>query len=215
MNIILLGPPGAGKGTQAKQIASEYRIPHVSTGDIFRKNIKENTVLGIKAKDYIDKGELVPDELTVAIVKDRINEDDCKSGFLLDGFPRTVNQADSLNEVLKSMNSKIDHVINIDAPRQSLIQRLTGRRVCKSCGDSYHRKFNPPQKEGICDVCGGNLIQRDDDNLKTVTNRLEVYDKQTAPLINYYKKSDLLYTIDGDKDIDLVFKDVCDILGEH
>lgn len=212
MKIILLGPPGAGKGTQAKQIADKFKIPHISTGDIFRKNIKEKTVLGIKAKDYIDKGKLVPDDLTVAIVKDRINRDDCKSGFLLDGFPRTVNQADSLNEVLKNMNSRINYVINIDVPRKSLIQRLTGRRVCKSCGASYHIKFNSPKKEGICDVCGGNLVQRDDDDLNTVINRLEVYDRQTAPLIDYYKKSDLLCTVDGDKDVDLVFKDICNTL---
>lgn len=215
MNIILLGPPGAGKGTQARDIAEKYGIPHISTGDIFRKNIKEKTALGIKAKEYIDKGELVPDEITIAIVKDRLSQDDCKPGFLLDGFPRTVNQADSLSSVLKEMGTGIEYVINIVVPKKSLIKRLTGRRVCMSCGASYHIEFNPPPKEGICDFCGAPLIQRNDDSLETVTNRLDVYDKQTAPLIDYYKESGLLYSVNGDQNIEMVFKDICNILGEH
>lgn len=215
MRIILLGPPGAGKGTQAKSIAGKYNIPHISTGDIFRKNIKEKTPLGIKAKEYIDKGELVPDEVTVAIVEDRIKQGDCVSGFLLDGFPRTVNQADSLAKALDIMGSKLDSVINIDVPAQALIERLTGRRVCLSCGASFHIIFNPPLKDGICDACGSKLIQREDDSEATVRNRLEVYNNQTAPLIDYYKKIGILQTIDGEQDIDKVFEDIVNILGRE
>lgn len=212
MRIILLGPPGAGKGTQAKNIIDKYNIPHISTGDIFRKNIKEKTDLGLKAKEFIDKGELVPDEVTVAIVEDRIREEDCREGFLLDGFPRTVNQADALKRVLDKMGTRIDRVINIDVPKQPLISRLTGRRVCPSCGASYHVDFNPPAVPGVCDTCGGSLIQRDDDKVETVTNRLDVYYAQTAPLIDYYKRANILYTVDGEQGIDKVFKAICDIL---
>lgn len=212
MRIILLGPPGAGKGTQAKSIALKYGIPHISTGDIFRKNISEKTTLGIKAKEYIARGELVPDELTIAIVEDRINQEDCKRGFLLDGFPRNVNQADALDEVLKKMGTAIDYAINIDVPRQSLVERLTGRRVCLSCGMSYHTAFNSPKVSGICDACGGKLIQRDDDKLETVINRLNVYNTQTAPLIDYYEKANLLRTVNGEQEIGKVFEDIMDVL---
>lgn len=212
MRIILLGPPGAGKGTQAKSIVDKYHIPHISTGDIFRKNMKEKTDLGQKAKEFIDKGELVPDEITVAIVEDRIRKEDCREGFLLDGFPRTVNQADALKEVLDKMGTRIDRVINIDVPKQPLISRLTGRRVCPYCGASYHVDFNPPAVPGVCDTCGGSLIQREDDKVETVTNRLDVYYAQTAPLIDYYKRANLLYTVDGEQGIDKVFKAICDIL---
>lgn len=215
MNIILLGPPGAGKGTQAKIISEKYNIPHISTGDIFRKNIKEKTPLGIKAKEYIDKGELVPDSLTVSIVEDRIKEQDCKNGFLLDGFPRTVYQAEALDKVLGKMGSKIDYVINITSSEGKIIERLTGRRVCKVCGAGYHVTNIPPKKEGICDICGGELIHRDDDKLETIKNRLVVYERQTAPLIDYYTNAKLLLTVDGDKGLEPVFKDICDILGRR
>lgn len=212
MRIILLGPPGAGKGTQAKNIAEKFEIPHISTGDIFRKNIKDKTPLGIKAKEYIDSGGLVPDEVTVAIVEDRIKQDDCRKGFLLDGFPRTVNQADALGKVLTVMGQKLDYVINIEVSREALIERLTGRRVCISCGASFHIKYNSPAKRGICDICGGQLIQRDDDSEETVKNRLEVYTSQTAPLIEYYSRLGLLYSVDGEQDIDKVLKAIDNIL---
>lgn len=213
MRIVLLGPPGAGKGTQAKLIVQKYNIPHISTGDIFRKNIKEMTPLGIKAKEYIDKGQLVPDELTVEIVKDRIKEDDCKNGFLLDGFPRTVAQADALNDVLNSLGTKLDHVININVDENNLIVRLTGRRVCPKCGASFHVAFNPPKVEGICDYCGAQVVQRADDSEETVKNRLSVYYKQTQPLIDYYTKNGLIRNINGEQEINEVFKEICDVLG--
>ncbi|GFR35245.1 adenylate kinase [Thermobrachium celere] len=213
MRIVLLGPPGAGKGTQAKLIVQKYNIPHISTGDIFRKNIKEMTPLGIKAKEYIDKGQLVPDELTVEIVKDRIKEDDCKNGFLLDGFPRTVAQADALNDVLNSLGTKLDHVININVDENNLIVRLTGRRVCPKCGASFHVAFNPPKVEGICDYCGAEVVQRADDSEETVKNRLSVYYKQTQPLIDYYTKNGLIRNINGEQEINEVFKEICDVLG--
>lgn len=215
MRLILLGPPGAGKGTQAKSISDKFGIPHISTGEIFRKNIKNKTALGLKAKVYIDKGELVPDDLTVAIVESRLKEDDCTAGFLLDGFPRTVKQADTLEHSLVKLCLKLDYVININVPKDSLIDRLTGRRVCVFCGNSFHIKYNPPMVAGICDVCGGQLIQRDDDSLNTVLNRMDVYTAQTAPLIEYYNRLNLLYTVDGEQDIDKVFKNVCDILGSE
>ncbi|CDF58867.1 adenylate kinase [Thermobrachium celere] len=213
MRIVLLGPPGAGKGTQAKLIVQKYNIPHISTGDIFRKNIKEMTHLGIKAKEYIDKGQLVPDELTVEIVKDRIKEDDCKNGFLLDGFPRTVAQADALNDVLNSLGTKLDHVININVDENNLIVRLTGRRVCPKCGASFHVAFNPPKVEGICDYCGAEVVQRADDSEETVKNRLSVYYKQTQPLIDYYTKNGLIRNINGEQEINEVFKEICNVLG--
>lgn len=213
MRIVLLGPPGAGKGTQAKSIFDKFGIPHISTGDIFRKNINDKTTLGIKAKEYIDKGQLVPDDVTVAIVEERISQNDCLEGFMLDGFPRTVNQADALKNVLQKLSLKLDYVLDIDVPNKALINRLTGRRVCTLCGDSYHVTYNPPKKDEICDACGGSLIQRDDDSVDTVTNRLEVYSKKTAPLIEYYRKCGLLYQIDGQQDMKKVFMDICDILG--
>jgi adenylate kinase len=215
MNIILLGPPGAGKGTQAKFISEKYSIPHISTGDIFRKNIKEKTPLGINAKEYIDKGELVPDSITISIVEERIKEKDCKNGFLLDGFPRTVYQAEALDAVLEKMGSKIDYVINIASSEKEIIERLTGRRVCKVCGAGYHVTNIPPKKEGICDVCGGKLIQRDDDKLETIKNRLRVYESQTRPLIDYYTNTKILVSVDGDKALEPVFKDICNILGRR
>ena len=186
MRLILLGPPGAGKGTQASAIVKKYSIPHISTGDIFRSNIKMGTELGKGAKKYMDKGLLVPDDLVIAIVKDRLTEDDCKEGFLLDGFPRTVNQGEALDRELSQMSVKLDKVINIDVGKEVLIERAIGRRICKDCGATYHIKFNPSKKEGVCDICGGQLLQRDDDTKETVEKRIEVYLKQTKPLIDYY-----------------------------
>ena len=175
MRAILLGPPGAGKGTQAETIVNEFSIPHISTGDIFRKNIKEGTALGKKAMEYMDKGKLVPDELTIELVKDRLLQDDCKNGFLLDGFPRTINQADALEDALKSMGQKLDYVINIRVRKELLVERAVGRRICKDCGQTYHMTFNKPSKEGVCDNCGGELLQRKDDTKETVENRINVY----------------------------------------
>lgn len=213
MRLILLGPPGAGKGTQAEKIANEYNIPHISTGDIFRANIKNETKLGLKAKQYIDNGELVPDSVVVAIVEDRIKQDDTRNGFLLDGFPRTENQALALDDVLNEMEISLDAVINIKVDSQILVSRITGRRICKDCGATYHIEFNPPAEEGVCDLCGGELYQRSDDNEDTVQNRIDVYNKQTAPLIEYYSKQDLIKTIDGEQAIDKVFTDIVKKLG--
>ncbi|KPU26779.1 adenylate kinase [Caloranaerobacter sp. TR13] len=213
MRLILLGPPGAGKGTQASGIVKKYNIPHISTGDIFRKNIKEGTELGKKAKEYMDKGLLVPDDIVVAIVKDRLTESDCKDGFLLDGFPRTVAQADALEVELKNLNMQLDKVINIEVDKEALIERAVGRRICKECGATYHIKFNPPKQEGICDVCGGQLYQRKDDTVETVTKRIEVYLEQTKPLIDYYKEKGILANIDGMQNIDKVFEDIVEALG--
>ncbi|WP_373897467.1 adenylate kinase [Haloimpatiens sp. FM7315] len=215
MKIILLGPPGAGKGTQAKSISEKYCIPHISTGDIFRKNISEKTSLGVKAKEYMDKGLLVPDELTIDLVKDRLSKEDCKNGFLLDGFPRTVKQAEALDLFLKSNDEVIDTALLIEVPRELILERMTGRRVCQLCGASYHVKFNPPKNEGICDKCQSNLVQRKDDNEKTVKDRLDVYDNQTQPLIEYYKSRNVLSTVDGTLAIDKVFEDISSILGER
>ncbi len=208
MRLVLLGPPGAGKGTQAAGIIKNYSIPHISTGDIFRKNIKENTELGQEAKKYMDQGLLVPDELVVKIVKDRLMEDDCKEGFLLDGFPRTVAQADSLDTELKEMGISLDSVINIVVPAEALIQRAVGRRICKSCGATYHVEFNKPAVEGKCDVCGGELFQRDDDNEETVSKRIEVYNEQTQPLIDYYTDKGIIFNVDGLKPIDDVLAEI-------
>lgn len=213
MRIVLLGPPGAGKGTQAAKLVEKYDIPHISTGDIFRKHLKEQTKLGLKAKEYMDKGLLVPDELVVDIVKERLMEDDCTKGFLLDGFPRTVEQADALEEELKKLNQKLDGVINIEVRDEIIIDRLTGRLVCKKCGATFHEKFNKPKQEGICDICGGELYTRDDDKVETVKNRLDVYKKQTQPLIDYYAKKGLLKTINGEADTDTVFAKICEVLG--
>ena len=201
MRLVIMGPPGAGKGTQAAMIADRYSIPHVSTGDIFRKNLKEGTPLGLKVKEYMNKGLLVPDETVVEIVKDRLSEEDCRKGFLLDGFPRTVAQAGALDQVLEKMNMELDHVINIDVAKEVLIERAVGRRVCKKCGATYHVKYNSPSRPGLCDECGGELIQRDDDKEETVVKRIEVYLEQTKPLINYYSERGLLLSIDGGQDI--------------
>lgn len=208
MRLVILGPPGAGKGTQASAIVKKYNIPHISTGDIFRANIKAGTELGKKAKTYMDKGLLVPDELVVSIVKDRLTEEDCKDGFLLDGFPRTVNQAEALDKELNEMGLKLDRVINMDVEKDILIERAIGRRICRNCGATYHIKFNPPQREGVCDNCKGELFQRDDDKVETVEKRIEVYIEETKPLIDYYMKKGLLLNIDGSKSIDAIFEEI-------
>lgn len=214
MNLILLGPPGAGKGTQAARIIEKYNIPHISTGDIFRENIKNGTELGKKAQEYMNKGQLVPDELVVEIATDRLTADDCKPGFLLDGFPRTVFQAEELDKFLEARGSRIDHVLDIDVNREELMVRLTGRRVCSKCGASYHVVNIPPEKEGICDVCGAELIQRKDDNEETAANRIEMYNSETKPLIDYYEKAGNIFHIDGTTGLENVFKTITDILGE-
>ena len=213
MKIVLLGPPGAGKGTQAKSISNRYSIPHISTGDIFRKNISEETPLGIEAKGYMDKGLLVPDEVTINMVKDRLTWEDCKNGYLLDGFPRTVAQAEALEAFLNSRDEKIDTALLIDVPMEFILERMTGRRICGSCGASYHVKFNPTKGEGICDVCGSEVVQRKDDREDTVRERLDVYERQTQPLIDFYKEKNLLSTVDGTKAINEVFNDICELFG--
>lgn len=192
MNIIFMGPPGAGKGTQSEKIVEKYGIPHISTGDMFRAAIKNGTKLGMEAKSFMDAGKLVPDEVTIGIVKDRLSEDDCQKGFLFDGFPRTINQAEALNEMLKEMNKKIDVVINIDVPFDVLLKRLVSRRMCKNCGASYHLEFKPPKVENVCDKCGGELYQRSDDNEESATVRLETYSNETKPLIDFYKNEGIL-----------------------
>ena len=212
MKIVLLGPPGAGKGTQAKSISNKYSIPHISTGDIFRKNISENTSLGIEAKSYMDKGQLVPDEVTINMVKDRLSQEDCKDGYLLDGFPRTVVQAEALDSFLKERNEKLDTALAIEVPNEFILERMTGRRVCPSCGASYHIKFNPPADGKNCDLCGTEVIQRKDDTEETVKERLEVYEKETQPLIDYYAAENKLSTVDGTKAIIEVFRGICEIL---
>ena len=212
MRLVLLGPPGAGKGTQASAIIKKYNIPHISTGDIFRANIKQGTELGKRAKEYMDKGLLVPDDLVVSIVKDRITEEDCKDGFLLDGFPRTVNQGEALDDELSQLNLKLDKVINIDVEKEVLIERAIGRRICKDCGATYHIKFNLPKKEGFCDDCGGRLYQRDDDTQETVEKRIEVYQKQTKPLIDYYTEKGLILNVDGTKPINELFEEIVQAL---
>jgi len=214
LRTILLGPPGAGKGTQAAKIIEKYNIPHISTGDIFRENIKKGTELGKKAQEYMNRGELVPDDLVIEIATTRLLEDDCKDGFLLDGFPRTVYQAEKLDEFLAAHDSKIDKVIDIAVGKDELMERLTGRRVCKSCGASYHIVNIPPKKDGVCDICGGELIQRTDDNAETVANRIEVYEAQTMPLIEYYEKAGNIAHIDGATGLDNVFVDIVKALGE-
>lgn len=213
MKIILLGPPGAGKGTQAKLISERYTIPHISTGDIFRKNISEKTTLGVKAKEYMDKGLLVPDELTIDLVKDRLSESDCKSGFLLDGFPRTVKQAEALEDFLRINNEEIDTALLIDVPGEFIFERMTGRRVCPACGSSYHVKFNPPKIEGKCDACGSDIVQRKDDAEETVRDRITVYEKQTQPLVEYYNSKDQLFVVDGTQSIEEVFNTISNYMG--
>ena len=214
MKIIMLGAPGAGKGTQAKMIASKYEVPHISTGDIFRANIKNGTELGKKAQEYMNRGELVPDDLVIEIATTRLLEDDCKNGFLLDGFPRTVYQAEKLDEFLAAHDSKIDKVLDIAVEKEELITRLTGRRVCKACGASFHVVNVPPKTEGICDRCGAELVQRADDNLETVTNRIDVYEAQTKPLVDYYEEAGTIAHIDGATGLDNVFADIVAALGE-
>jgi adenylate kinase len=212
MNIILMGPPGAGKGTQADIIKINYPIPHISTGDMFRDAVSKQTPLGVEAKKYMDSGQLVPDEVTIGIVAERLAEPDCQKGFLLDGFPRTIPQADALEEVMKKLNKKIDAVINIFVPDDILIARITGRVSCRECKTVYNLNTNPPQQAGVCDKCGGELFQRSDDQGDTVVKRLQVYGEQTNPLLAYYEKKGLVYNIDGDRDSQAVFADVKNIL---
>ncbi len=213
MKIIMLGAPGAGKGTQAKMIAEKYNVPHISTGDIFRANIKNGTELGKKAKEYMDKGQLVPDELTVEILLDRVAQEDCKNGYVLDGFPRTIPQADVLDKELTKLGDKVDFAINVDVPDENIVRRMSGRRACLKCGATYHIEHIPPKKEGICDTCGSELVQRDDDKPETVQNRLSVYHEQTQPLIDYYNKKNILKSVDGTKDMQEVFNEITGILG--
>lgn len=213
MKIIMLGAPGAGKGTQAKQIADKYKIPHISTGDIFRANIKNNTELGQKAEQYMDQGLLVPDELTCDLVMDRIKQDDCKNGFILDGFPRTIPQAEALDAALDKINEKMDYAINVDVPDENIVNRMGGRRCCLNCGATYHVVTIPTKVEGICDRCGSPVVLRDDDKPETVQKRLTVYHDQTQPLIDYYEKQSILKTVDGTKSMEAVFDDITAILG--
>ncbi|MCR5254663.1 MAG: adenylate kinase [Acetatifactor sp.] len=213
MKIIMLGAPGAGKGTQAKMIAEKYSIPHVSTGDIFRANIKGGTELGMEAKKYMDQGLLVPDELTVKILLDRVAQDDCKNGYVLDGFPRTIPQAEVLDKALSELGEKVDFAINVDVPDENIVKRMGGRRACVKCGATYHIEHVPPKKEGICDVCGEKLILRDDDKPETVLNRLKVYHDQTQPLIDFYTKKGVLKTVDGTVSTSDVFASIVAILG--
>jgi adenylate kinase len=210
--IIFMGPPGAGKGTQAERIVSEFGIPHISTGDMFRAAIKEGTPLGLEAKSYMDQGKLVPDDVTIGIVRERLSKPDTKQGALMDGFPRTVAQAEALDSMVQELGTKIDHVINLEVDRDQLLARLTGRRVCKSCGATYHVVFNPPAKDGICDKCGGELYQRADDTAETVATRLDVYFKQTAPLLEYYAGKGVLRSVNGEAGIEDVYREISEIL---
>ena len=213
MKIIMLGAPGAGKGTQAKMIADKYQVPHVSTGDIFRANIKNGTELGMEAKKYMDQGQLVPDELTVKILLDRVAQPDCEKGYVLDGFPRTIPQAEVLDKALAELNESIDYAINVDVPDENIVRRMSGRRACLSCGATYHIEHIPPKQEGICDTCGQELVLREDDKPETVLNRLEVYHKQTQPLIDFYTEKGVLRTVDGTVDMQDVFGAIVAILG--
>lgn len=214
MKIVMLGAPGAGKGTQAKMLADQYAIPHISTGDIFRANIKEGTELGKKAKEFIDAGALVPDELTVDLVMDRIGHEDCKKGYILDGFPRTINQAEKLTEALGVKGGDIDYAVNVDVPDEAIVERMAGRRMCPNCGASYHVVNIPPKKDGICDRCGEELITRKDDQPETVKKRLAVYHEQTRPLYDYYKEKGLVVDVDGTKPMEEVFQAIVSRLGE-
>ena len=213
MIIVMLGAPGAGKGTQAAMICEKYDIPHISTGDIFRANIKNQTELGRKAKAYMDAGQLVPDELTVELLLDRVSRDDCSRGYVLDGYPRTIPQAQVLTDALRERNDAVDYAINVDVPDENIVRRMSGRRSCPKCGASYHIQYIPPRVEGICDTCGSKLIQRDDDKPETVQNRLSVYHKQTQPLIEYYEKAGVLSTVDGTQDKSDVFRAITAVLG--
>lgn len=212
MNVLLMGPPGAGKGTQADLIKDRYPIPHISTGDMFREAVSTGTELGKEAKKYMDSGKLVPDEVTIGIVQERLAQDDCKEGFLLDGFPRTVKQAEALDQVLAKLGKKVEAAINITVPEDILYERMSGRISCRDCKTVYHLKFNPPAKAGICDKCGGELIQRSDDQGDTVKRRLEVYAEQTNPLIEYYEKQGVLNDIDGNRDSQAVFADIAKVM---
>lgn len=214
MKIIMLGAPGAGKGTQAKKIAEKYGIPHISTGDIFRANIKNGTELGKKAKTYMDEGLLVPDELVVDLVVDRVQQEDCKNGYVLDGFPRTIPQADALDKALAELGEKMDYAINVEVPDDNIVNRMSGRRACVGCGATYHIVHAPTKEENICDTCGGELILRDDDKPETVLKRLGVYHEQTQPLIQYYTDKNILVEVDGTVDLEDVFKAIVNILGE-
>ncbi|MDO5408251.1 MAG: adenylate kinase [Eubacteriales bacterium] len=214
MKIIMLGAPGAGKGTQAKKIAEKYGIPHISTGDIFRANIKGGTELGMKAKAYMDQGQLVPDDVTIGMLLDRISEADCEKGYVLDGFPRTIPQAESLTNALNERGEKMDYAVNVDVPDEAIVTRMSGRRACLACGATYHIVFNAPKTEGVCDTCGEKLVLRDDDKPETVQKRLTVYHDQTQPLIDYYQQAGILVTVDGTKDLNEVFKDITVVLGE-
>ena len=213
MKIVMLGAPGAGKGTQADKIAEKFGLPHISTGDIFRKNIKEGTELGKEAKSYMDAGKLVPDELTVRLLLDRVKNDDCAKGYILDGYPRTIPQAEALDKELKKLGEKIDYAINVDVPDENIINRMSGRRACLKCGATYHLKYVPPKKDGVCDECGSELVIRDDDKPETVKNRLAVYHEQTQPLIEYFEKQGVLHTVDGTTDAGDVFKAIEKILS--
>ena len=213
MKLIMLGAPGAGKGTQAKKIAEKYQIPHISTGDIFRANIKAGTELGMKAKSFMDQGQLVPDEVTIGMLLDRISQDDSKNGYVLDGFPRTIPQAESLTAALKERGEKIDYAVNVDVPDDNIINRMSGRRACVGCGATYNVVYNAPKSEDICDTCGEKLILRDDDKPETVKNRLLVYHDQTQPLIDYYKKEGVLVEVDGTQNLEKVFQDIVAVLG--
>lgn len=213
MKIIMLGAPGAGKGTQAKRIADKWQIPHISTGDIFRANIKNGTELGMEAKKYMDQGLLVPDELTVKILLDRVSQEDCQKGYVLDGFPRTIPQAEVLDSALDKLGEKIDYAIDVDVPDENIVNRMSGRRACLACGATYHIEFAKAKTEGICDRCGKELVLRDDDKPDTVKKRLHVYHEQTQPLIEYYNKKGILKTVDGTKDMEAVFQSIVHILG--
>lgn len=213
MKLLIMGRPGAGKGTQAANIKEYYNIPHISTGDMFRAAIKNETKLGLTAKSFMDKGQLVPDEVTIGIVQERLLEDDCKKGFLLDGFPRTIAQAEALELFLKENGIVLDAVLDVNVPAEILVRRMVGRRVCKGCGATFHVEFNAPKQEGICDVCGTPLIQRADDTYETANSRLEVYDNNTAPLLDFYNIRGLLKTVNGDQPLDKVFEDIKNVLG--
>jgi adenylate kinase len=213
MRLVLLGAPGAGKGTQAKILVEKYGIPQISTGDLLRAAVAAGTALGKEAKSYMDKGELVPDSVVLGMVEERLKQDDCKKGFILDGFPRNTKQAEALDEMLNSLNMPLTAALSVDVPFDELMKRLTGRRTCKACGQMYNIYFNPPKKEGICDKCGGELFQRDDDKEETIRKRLEVYSAQTAPLIDYYSKKGILKSVIGTGSIDEIFKKVCEALG--
>ena len=213
MKIIMLGAPGAGKGTQAKKIAEKYHIPHISTGDIFRANIKNGTELGMKAKSYMDQGQLVPDDVTIGMLLDRISQEDCAEGYVLDGFPRTIPQAESLTKALEERGESMDYAINVDVPDQAIVTRMAGRRACLACGATYHIVYNAPKKENVCDVCGEGLVLRDDDKPETVQKRLTGYHDQTKPLIDYYGKAGILVTVDGTQDLNKVFEDIVSVLG--